>query len=86
MTTPTWALVHFGAPGKKPQKQSLNATLRLWQLICSTTTMVLWVVKSYLLEMNAVTYAIEVLCCIVFIAHLMYALVNSGFDVNYVLG
>jgi hypothetical protein len=84
--TPNWAHLHFGSPGVKPVKQTLNANLRLGQLICSTTIMILWIYKSYAREKNAGTLAVETLCSLVFIVHLGYALINSGFDTAYAMG
>jgi len=84
--TPIWALKHFGAPGIKPEVVTLNATLRLWQLISSTSICIVWVYKSYMRESTAATYAFECLASVVFIAHLFYALINSGWSVGYVLG
>jgi len=83
--TPAWVHLHFGSPGVKPAKQTLNANLRLGQLICSTVVMIMWIYKSYAREKNAGTMAVEFICCLVFLAHLVYALINSGFDTAYAL-
>ena len=84
--TPSWAHKHFGSPDAKPDVVTLNATLRLYQLCCSTTICILWVYKSYMLETSTAVYAVECLCCVVFVAHLFYALVNCAWDVGYVMG
>jgi len=84
--TPSWAQKHFGSPDAKPEVVTLNATLRLYQLCGSTTVCILWVYKSYVREETPAVYIIECLCCLVFIAHLFYALVNSAWDVGYVTG
>ena len=83
--TPEWVHLHFGSPGVKPVNQTLNAKLRMGQLICSTTVTILWIYKSYAQEKTAATMAVETICCLVFLTHLVYALINSGFDTAYAL-
>ena len=85
LPTPDWVHMWFGSPGVKPENQLLNANLRLMQLICSSIVMITWIVKSYLREAPPGIQAIEFLCCMVFLLHLVYALIGNGFSVAYAL-
>jgi hypothetical protein len=83
---PQWAVTHFGSPGSPPEKVGLNASLRLAQLCSSTTIVILWIFKSYERDASPGVIAIEIICCLVFLFHLFYALVNSGWSMGYALG
>jgi hypothetical protein len=85
LPTPDWVHMWFGSPGVKPENQLLNANLRFLQLVCSSLVMVSWVYKSYLREASPGVQAVEFFCCLVFLLHLVFALIANGFSVAYAL-
>jgi hypothetical protein len=83
---PVWVVKWIGSPGNPPIYVELNASLRLAQLCASTIVVILWIYKSYEREVSDGVYAVEVICCLVFIVHLLYALIASGMSMSCAMG
>jgi len=74
---------HVGTPDDKPESERLDAFLQFAQFLSSTTVVIIWIYKSYALDNNTGILVLETLCCLVFLAHLAFSLIASGFDVHF---
>lgn len=74
---------HVGTPDDKPESERLDAVLQFAQFVSSTTVVITWIYKSYALDNDAATLVVETMCCLVFLAHLAFSLIGSGFDVHF---
>ena len=81
-----WKMKWFGDGETLPLKPHFDAILRSLQGMCSCVTVVLWVTKTYKRAVPGWLHGIDCGCCVVYLAHLLSALIRSNFAPAYAWG